>query len=258
MPPTGFHGLLGLAIAGKVDSKAGKIGIAWGSVFPDIDLFGSAITYILTQNTHLTIHFHRSITHSLVIMGLILVTGVIVPRLTTRDYSFLYPFVLGLVIGMLLHVTMDLFYLDGVSLYWPLTTMDDRFTLVETTFNDLSPAHNHLLTKVIATLDGGFESIYFLIFTFLATRYHTDNELNFSINEKSLSIRNWPSKLKLFALILIGITIFFIFLAFSSISWPEIDRDAFIILLYIPLTPVYLLSSVLPILMRKTVEEVSY
>ena len=34
MPPTGCHGRLGLLFASKIDSKAGKLGIAWGSVFP--------------------------------------------------------------------------------------------------------------------------------------------------------------------------------------------------------------------------------
>ena len=258
MPPTGFHGILGLLIAGKVNSRPGKVGMAWGSVFPDIDLIGSVIALLLTQDEEFTINIHRSFTHSFIIMGLILAIGFILPRLTTKNYPNLLPFIIGLVTGMFLHAILDLFYLGGVALFWPLQPLEERVTLFEYTYNDLSPAYNDFLAKIIATLDGGFESIYYLIFVFLATRYHTDNEFYFSFKGKSFHMNNWLSKLRLFAFGLIGVTIFFLILAFISISWPFIDRSMFIILLYIPLIPVYLLTGFLPLIMRKTVEEISY
>lgn len=258
MPPTGFHGLLGLLITGKINSRPGKVGMAWGSVFPDIDLIGSVIALLLTQDEEFTINIHRSFTHSFIVMGLILAIGFILPRLTTMNYPNLLPFIVGLVAGMFFHAVSDLFYLGGVALFWPLQPLNERITIIEYTFNNLSPAYNDLLAKVIATLDGGFESIYFLIFIFLATRYRTDNELFFSFKGYSYHINDWLSKLRWFAFALIGITILFLSLAFISISWPFINRSMFIMLLYIPLTPVYLLSGFLPLIMHRTVEEIDY
>ena len=79
MPPTGAHGLIGLLIAGKINSRSGKIGVAlgfaWGSVFPDLDLILSILAFILTQDRDFTIYMHRSVTHSIVIMLMILVCG---------------------------------------------------------------------------------------------------------------------------------------------------------------------------------------
>jgi hypothetical protein len=45
-------------------------------------------------------------------------------------------------------------------------------------------------------------------------------------------------------------------MAFMSISIFPMDLETFIVLLYIPLAPVYLLTGILPLIMHNTVEEV--
>jgi membrane-bound metal-dependent hydrolase YbcI (DUF457 family) len=258
MPPTGFHGLLGLLIAGKLNQKEAKIGIAFGSVFPDLDLLGSILIFIFTQNKSLTVFFHRSITHSYVIMALILIIGILI-SVVRPDSSFgVKEFTLALVAGMAIHATLDLFYLDGVALLWPLQSMEDRFILLDYTFDELSPLYNDLLAKVISVLDGGFEAIYYFTFIYLASKLNTDKNIEFSFGAVNYNITNWTKKLRNFALGLIGVTIVFLAIALISINIPSLDRDAFIMLLYIPLAPVYFLTGLLPLIMHKTVEVFSY
>ena len=258
MPPTGLHGLLGLIIAGKINSKPSKVGFAWGSVFPDLDLILSAIAFILTQDRDFTIYMHRSVTHSVIIILLILFCGYCISFLRKQRFQNLIPFLIGLTTGMLLHVFLDFFYLGGVAIFWPLQAINERVTLIPFTFEDLSPVLNDLLSKVIATLDGGFESIYFLIFVYLARKNNTDNELILTVRLNTFKIENWYKKLTWFAFSVIGITITFLTFAVLSISWPLITLDVFIILLYIPFSFVYLLTGFLPVLMKNTVEAISY
>ncbi|MHA2112522.1 MAG: metal-dependent hydrolase [Candidatus Hodarchaeales archaeon] len=258
MPPTAVHGLCGLLIAGKIKSKAGKIGFAWGSVFPDLDLILSIITFVLTQDRDFTIYMHRSVTHSIVIMLLILSCGYSISFIWKQRFPNLIPFIVGLTTGMLLHVVLDFFYLGGVAIFWPLQPMNERIILIPYTFEDLSPASNDLLAKVIATLDGGFEAIYFLVFVYLARKFNTDSELVLTVRSNSFIVKDWYKKLTWFAYSLIGITFAFLVLSFLSISWTFMSLDTFVILLYIPLSVVYLLSGFLPLLMRNTVEKFTF
>ncbi|MHA1443754.1 MAG: metal-dependent hydrolase [Candidatus Hodarchaeales archaeon] len=258
MPPTGFHGLIGLLIAVKINSKSGKVGFAWGSVFPDLDLLGSIFVYLLTQNRDYTIYMHRSVTHSLVIMALILFCGYFISLIWKQNFPNLLPFIIGLTAGMLLHSILDLFYLGGVALFWPLQPMSDRIIISDFTFEDLSPVLNDLLSKVIATLDGGFEAIYYLVLVHLAQKFNTDDELVLRFRSKIVTVTDWHKKLRLFAYSLIGITIIFLVIAFLSIYWPFMNLDTFVIILYIPLSVVYLLTGFLPLLMRNTVKKLSF
>ena len=258
MPPTGAHGLIGLLIAGKIKSKPGKVGFAWGSVFPDLDLLLSVFAFILTQDRDFTIYMHRSVTHSLIVMLLILFCGYCISFTWKQKFPNLFPFIIGLTTGMLLHSLLDFFYLGGVAIFWPLQPMNERIILIDFTFEDLSPALNDLLSKIIATLDGGFEAIYFLVFVHLARKFNTDSELMLRISSKTITVSDWPKKLSWFAYSLIGLTIIFLVIAFLSISWPFMDLDTFVILLYIPLSVVYLLTGFLPLLMRNTVEKLSF
>jgi membrane-bound metal-dependent hydrolase YbcI (DUF457 family) len=258
MPPTGFHGLLGLLFAGKIKSKAGKVGIAWGSVFPDLDLLGSIILFIFTQDLELTIFFHRSVTHSFIVMFFILISGLLISGYRSEKFPDMVPFILGFVSGMAIHAIMDLFYLDGVAILWPLQAMNERLVILDYTFAELTPVYNNLLAKVISTLDGGFEAIYYFVFIFLAKKFTTDQEISIQGFSRNMKVENWIPKLRSISFLVIGVTVIFLSLAFLSISILPIDLDIFIMLLYIPLAPVYLLTGTLPLIMRKTVEKVNF
>lgn len=258
MPPTGFHGILGLFFASRINStqKMARIGIVTGSVVPDLDLLGSVLIYLLTGDIFMTLAFHRSITHSFVIMIFVLILGIILNLLVSRRIiTNSTLFLLGLISGMAIHSVLDLFYLDGVSLLWPLQPFGERITILPFTYEDFSPILNSLMTKVILTLDGHFELIFYLVFAYFANKYNTDQSFSFSWRSKKIVVKNWPDKLKFISILLIISLILFLSLAFLSISWPFpfLGRDAFVFLLYIPLTPVYLLSGILPLLMKDTI-----
>lgn len=255
MPPTGFHGLLGLLLASKLDQKHenAKIGLVFGSVMPDLDLLGSVLLFLLTNNKELTLAFHRSVSHSIVIITIILLINYLAIFFSDSAKSIYFPFTLGLITGMLIHVVLDMFYFEGVTLFWPLQAFGERTRIIPFTYENLSPAYNSLEAKVIGTLDGHFELVFFIVFVYLANKYQTDQRLKVGYLSKNLIIDEWPKKLKWFCYLLVVELIFFLGLALVSISLPFLDRDTFIILLYIPLTPVYLLSGLLPLLMRETV-----
>lgn len=255
MAPTGFHGLLGLWVASKLDQKHRyiRMGLVAGSVVPDLDLLGSVLIFLLTADKGLTTAFHRSVTHSLVVMAIILIIGYLTNLRFEIVHTILFPFVIGLIGGMLFHVTLDMFYLGGVTLFWPLQPLGERVTIVPFTYEELSPSHNSLMAKIIATLDGSFEIIFYWVFAILASKYNTSHEFSLGWKAKKISILNWPHKLRRISIFFAIIMVFFLLLAFLSIPWSVLDRDNFIILLYVPLTPMYLLSGLLPLLMRETI-----
>ncbi|MHA1330216.1 MAG: metal-dependent hydrolase [Candidatus Hodarchaeales archaeon] len=254
MPPTGMHGLFGLFLASFIDGKHKylKLGLVFGSVMPDLDLIGSVFIYILTSDKNLTLAFHRSITHSFITMSVIIIIVLILRLFRNQKYEVFSFFLFGLVVGMFLHSVADLFYLDGVSLFWPIQPFGDRLYLFDFTFEDLPKAFNSLAAKVIGTIDAGFESVYFLVFAHYALRHHVDENKSFKIRNNELIIHEWPNKLKKIAYLTLTIALVFLIFAFLSVPLDLVDRDTFIILLYIPFTPVYFLSGILPLLMKNT------
>ncbi|MFX0151974.1 MAG: hypothetical protein ACFFAJ_14385, partial [Candidatus Hodarchaeota archaeon] len=105
--------------------------------------------------------------------------------------------------------------------------------------------------------DGHFELLFFLFLSYLANKYNTDQQLLIRWRSKQFILNDWPKKLRLFSFYLVFQMIFFLLLAFLSISWPFLDRDTFIIILYIPLLPVFLLSGFIPIIMKETVVHIN-
>lgn len=259
MAPTGFHGLLGLFLASRLgeNHKYLKIGLVAGSVIPDLDLLGSVLIFLLTAEKEMAIAFHRSVTHSLVIIAIILITGYLTNFYFKSASIIYYPFIVGLTAGMFIHVALDMVYFDGVTLLWPFQPLGERTIILSFTYEDLSPIYNSLLAKIIGTLDGHFELVYFLVFAHFASKHKVDQTIELKLGSKNFIIYSWPQKLKQISYFLIVEMIFFISLALLTINIPSIDRDSFIILLYIPLTPVYLLSGLLPLLMRETILNVA-
>ena len=86
-------------------------------------------------------------------------------------------------------------------------------------------------------------------------KLHTDTEKKISLFSKSLKIENWPKILKHISYITAFFTLVFVILAILSINWAFLDRDTFIILLYIPFTPIYLLSGILPLFLTETISK---
>ncbi|MHA2304843.1 MAG: hypothetical protein ACXACU_05565, partial [Candidatus Hodarchaeales archaeon] len=134
-----------------------------------------------------------------------------------------------------------------------LQPITEKIIIIPFTYDDLSPVFNSLAAKILAILDGYFEIIFYLVFIYLAKKSHSDSTLVFSWRDRRVVITDWLKKFNYFTYFLIVQFIFFLILAIVSIQLIPLDRNTFIILLYIPLTPVYILSGILPLLMRNTV-----
>jgi len=86
-------------------------GFFWGSILPDVDIYVGFVMILLGYEKQ-AIAFHRSLTHS--VLG-IAVTSLLLGHVATG------PFVLGFLLGHILHVLLDLvFWFWFVDLFWPL------------------------------------------------------------------------------------------------------------------------------------------
>ncbi len=125
MAQSGLHGLIGATltkITGKDASEPGRAivakssayGFVIGSVWPDVDLAALAVTYLF--DSKLAMRMHRTATHSLLIIGLITLLGIMFS--TTKGGKSFFK---GLGTGMALHSVVDIFlWLAGVDILWPL------------------------------------------------------------------------------------------------------------------------------------------
>jgi membrane-bound metal-dependent hydrolase YbcI (DUF457 family) len=245
MAPTGFHGLLGLLLASKIDPSTShrqyiRVGLVWGATLPDLDILGGSIIYLFTQNLNLALTFHRSVTHSIPLIGLLLIFGY-----GWRRKSI----ILGVGVGMILHVLFDFLYLEGITWFWPFQPWGNRTYVIPITYMDLDP----FLAKILLTLDGYVEFIFYFVMVALARRTNTSQSLVLSW-PREIIIGSWPDKLQKIALSLIALMIIFLGFAVISSPWPEITLESYIILIYLPLLPVYCISGFLPYAMRETLQ----
>lgn len=249
MPPIGFHGLLALFIARN--NRIKDYYFIWGlmvfSVIPDLDLIGSMVIYLLTWNVESTISFHRSVTHSLLLISILIGINICLYLITnSKNTENLTKFLNGSIIGLVLHITLDFFYLDGVSIFWPF--IQERIKILPITINDFPESLNFLTAKIIATIDGEIDFLFYLAMVKYAK--NSDNSLNFDFHLFNLRIDRWKEKLTWYSYLLIVEMIFFIILAFLSIPIVFMDLEVFIILLYAPMIPTILLSCLLPLILK--------
>ncbi|MHA1169904.1 MAG: metal-dependent hydrolase [Candidatus Hodarchaeales archaeon] len=235
MPPTGFHGLTGLFCARFARSPSVKTGIVFGSVVPDIDLLGSAFIYAITGSEEATIAFHRTITHSLITIGIIFIIALLFEKKTTYSPSvggtgeaggIDYPKLLfGTALGMLVHVCFDFFYLDGVSLLAPLSW--ERIIIIDFSYDDMTFSSQ----KKLAAADFQFEAIFWLVLWYLATKKDCCSSISFSftLSGKKVEIANVRNRFLWLAVAESVLMLGFLLFAYSPVA-----RNSFIILLYMP------------------------
>lgn len=122
MPQNGIHGLVGLAtartLARKVPEPRGPLvlGLLFGSMLPDADLYPACILY-LSGHPDLLYAVHRSVTHS--ILAILAVLGLAKLSDPRNSRRALY---IGAVIGMAIHSFLDIFFwFSPIDLFWPLS-----------------------------------------------------------------------------------------------------------------------------------------
>lgn len=242
MPPTGFHGIIGLFFSRFTRSPSLKTGIVFGSVIPDVDLLGSALVYIITGSEDLTIAFHRTLTHSVItIIAMFILAFLFERRGSLAEFSNLnYPkLLLGTATGMMIHVCIDFFYLDGVSFLAPLYW--ERITII-----DFSYEHITLFSqKILAAADFQFEAFFWMILWYLATKKECCNHFRLCIAGKRIEIKNVRDKL-----LWLSIAEAVLMLGFLLFAYTPITRNSFIILLYIPGVFILLVSAFSPLVFR--------
>ena len=118
MPQNGIHGLVGLRTARwaveRLPAADDRLAVAvvMGAMLPDIDLYPAAIAFLLGRHD-LVYAFHRTLSHSLLILGLLMAAGL---REQWRSVCW------GLALGISTHEALDLFFwFTQIDLFWPLS-----------------------------------------------------------------------------------------------------------------------------------------
>jgi hypothetical protein len=117
LPQNGFHSLIGAAVARRIwpGRRLWVLGFVLGSMIPDVDVLPLAI---MRLSGYWGPGVHRTLTHSVFLIGgIFAAAGVAWPRWRGAA-SFLAAFGLG----MIGHVALDLLlWFAGVDLVWPLS-----------------------------------------------------------------------------------------------------------------------------------------
>jgi membrane-bound metal-dependent hydrolase YbcI (DUF457 family) len=119
-------------------------GMIWGSLIPDVDLLISIVIITAGGNMHQALAPHRMLTYS---FFTILALGSIGLLLWKTEPS---RSVYGGLLGMLVHVLLNLSYEVGVSFFWPLSSQ--RFGLFWS------------LPEIRAYLDQTFDFLFAAVF----------------------------------------------------------------------------------------------
>lgn len=257
MPPTGFHGIIGLLVASQIPKKHSKARIAFffGSVFPDIDIFGSIFIFFIelfqglpiSQLEVNVISFHRSVTHNIFLISGFILLGVLLlikePIGMSKEWSYA---LLAMGLGIGIHIFMDFFYIDGVSVLWPL--ISDRIY----PFPNLLPTYNSFpdnVQRLLAASDIAFDGIYWIILGRIISMNFDDTAIKIGKRR----IKNSGNKLQIAGLVvLIGLFAFGLVGYFTEIF----SRDVFVIILYIPGMFVLFLTCFSPFIFKNFVLDI--
>ncbi len=174
MVSTGFHIVIGIVLANRLFQTRpyAKLALIIVSALPDIDLLGSLVIYLLTQNETATVGFHRTLTHSPIVFSAIFLGGCFLFLIDHAFFDSSKPWILevtiGLMIGLLVHVGIDLIYFSGVALLWPFS--QEHYALFPYSYENFS----HEVQKVLSTLDFFVDVGLYLIVYAMAIENQTD------------------------------------------------------------------------------------
>ncbi len=117
MAQAGLHGMVGMAVKKMAGKKEWLVlGILLGSFVPDMDNVGVAVATLTKMPTE---GIHRTMTHSVFFMIAVVAVFYLIGQMK-KDARW-SNLGLGLGLGMLLHVLLDLvIWFNGVNLFWPL------------------------------------------------------------------------------------------------------------------------------------------
>jgi membrane-bound metal-dependent hydrolase YbcI (DUF457 family) len=248
VPTLGMHALLGFLGGSQTKNKIMTIAFIFGSLIPDVDIIVAVIAYFLPEGSiDASKYIHRSWSHSIITISIILIIGVVIFQLTREkentqlsNYGLFLTF---MAIGMIVHSMADVVYIGyfshadaatgyepGVALLWPLNLY--RFALLPLEVDDV--VYNFLVASDFLT-DSLF--LYFPVL-YLAYRKNT-----------SIKVRK-----PLLIIALIDAIIYGLF-TLAAILIPITPEDM-IFYTYIPGVIDVILVMVFPLVMHETIENI--
>jgi len=253
MPTLGMHALIGFTLGSQTNNKIKTLALVFGSLIPDVDLIVGVLAYLLPGGSiDLAKHIHRSWSHSLITISLILVVGLILTELSKRNtltnkkLVYLSSFLPFMALGMLIHSFADVLYIGyyshidaldptynpGVELFWPVLT--ERFALLPIEVDDL--IYNFLITSDFLT---DSLLLYFPII-YLAFR-----------NATSIKYRK--------SILFLSIVDFVIFFSLTLVSLlVPLPTDDMIFIAYLPGVLDIIFVLLFPLIMHETIENIYY
>lgn len=123
MAQSGIHAFSGIVLSKYFKQQKWLApSIIIGSMLPDIDIFLSALAFILgTPVQTAELIFHRTFTHSIFTLITIYLTFLCIAEIKSNENFKIIG--RGVCIGILLHIILDLlFWFKSVHLFWPLPT----------------------------------------------------------------------------------------------------------------------------------------
>jgi membrane-bound metal-dependent hydrolase YbcI (DUF457 family) len=118
MPQNGIHALVGIASRKWMPKKEWLLlGVVLGNMFPDLD--NIVVAYATLAKLPDPEHYHRTFTHSLFTLVVLVLSFYIIAALTKNDKW--KNFGIGFGVGILMHILVDLvLWFNGVELLWPI------------------------------------------------------------------------------------------------------------------------------------------
>jgi len=226
MPQNGIHALVGIASRKWMPKKEWLfLGVLLGNMFPDLD--NLAVAYATLSKLPNAEHYHRTFTHSVFTMLIMVLLFYVIAILTTNDKW--QNFGLGFGAGIVMHVLVDLvLWFNGVELLWPLGGELNFWAWFTT------PGWLKILLDTGEFLAFG---CYFYVIGSLAKQYDTDAN-------RQKSVRTWTY---------IEFTLFIVFtILFFSLGTKGLFYQIFGGLYLLSL----IVSIVLTIQMKQTIETV--
>ena len=163
MAQAGIHGLVGMAIRKWTPARKWlMLGIVLGNLFPDADNIAVAVATLSGGSTE---GLHRTFTHSLFFIVAIIIVFYSVAWASKRsEWGNLG---LGLGIGVLMHILLDLFvWFNGVEILWPLPSWVNLWS-------NVTPPE--WWSKLMMPTENLFFALFFLLLASTARKQNTDS-----------------------------------------------------------------------------------
>jgi membrane-bound metal-dependent hydrolase YbcI (DUF457 family) len=164
MAQAGIHSILGMAVRKWTPNREWLMsGIILGNLLPDADNLAVAITTVAGLSTE---GLHRTFTHSIFTVAVIIAVFYIVARVTKRPRWGNLG--LGLGIGVLMHILLDLLvWFNGVEILWPIPLWVNLWSKV-------TPLE--WWSKLMMSVEFLFLALFFVLLSVRARTHGTDND----------------------------------------------------------------------------------